>query len=146
MNILRTPNRPDADSEPFWDACQKRILLGQRCGACGEWRWPPRAHCSSCHAKDPLWEELPGTGTIVGAVTIRRPLDQAFAPLLPLPIVHVLMDGTDDAMVLTSNLLAGQWPQVKVGERVSVRFSRVRPDLILPQFTLDYSAEASNGS
>ncbi len=141
MNLLRAPNRPDLDSQPFWDACQQRKLLGQRCGSCGLWRWPPRAHCPGCHAKDPLWEELPGTGRIVGAVTMHRALDPDFAHLLPLPIIHVEMSGTDGAMVLTSNLLPGQWPQLKVGQPVAVRFARVRSDLILPQFTIDYLAQ-----
>jgi uncharacterized OB-fold protein len=138
MNTLRAPSRPDLDSAPFWEACQRRLLVGQRCGACGQWRWPPRAHCPTCHAREPVWEELPGTGTIVGVVTVRRSLDAAFAHVLPLPIIHVRVDGTDGAMVLTSNLLSGQWPQAEVGKRVAVRFPRVRSDLILPQFTIDY--------
>ncbi|HWH25375.1 MAG TPA: zinc ribbon domain-containing protein [Pseudolysinimonas sp.] len=138
MTDLRAAARPDPDSQPFWDACQRRELVGQRCGACGVWRWPPRAHCSVCHERQPLWEPLFGTGTILGVVTVRRALDPAFAHTLPLPIIHVGIDGTDGAMVLTSNLLPGQWPQAEVGKPVSVRFARVRSDLILPLFTIDY--------
>ena len=138
MSDLRAPVNPDSDSKPFWEACQRREFVGQRCGSCGVWRWPPRAHCAVCHARDPLWEALPGTGLIVGHVIVRRDLNPVFSKLLPLPIVHVAIDGTGGAMVLTSNLVQGQWPQVEVGKRVLVHFSRVRSDLILPLFTLDY--------
>lgn len=146
MNVLRAPARPDIDSQPFWDACQRREFVGQRCGACGVWRWPPRAYCSECHAREPRWETLPGTGVIVGTVTVRRALDPAFRDALPLAIVHVEIDGTDGAMVLTSNLLPGQWPQAEVGKPVAVRFARVRPDLILPLFTIDYSQAPLGGA
>ena len=140
MNASVRPGvRPDPDSAPFWDGCQRRELLGQRCGQCGLWRWPPREYCPSCHAADPVWERLSGDGTIVGVVVTRRVLDPAFAEQTPLAIVHVRLDGTDGAMVLTSNLLQGQWPQAEVGKRVSVRFVRVRSDLILPHFTINYS-------
>ncbi|MEU9059207.1 zinc ribbon domain-containing protein [Streptomyces sp. NPDC048430] len=126
----------DADSTHFWDACARGELYGQRCGGCGTWRWPPREHCPHCHAADPVWERLVGTGRIVGHVVVHRPLGPAFADELPLAVVHVELDGTDGEMVLTSKLQAGEWLHAAVGAAVTVRFTRVRPDLILPTFTV----------
>lgn len=137
--------RSDPDSAAFWDGCQRRELLGQKCGKCVTWRWPPREYCPRCHAADPVWERLVGTGVIVGHVVNHRAIDPAFALRTPLPIVHVRLDGTDGEMVLTSNLLPGQWPQTAVGKPVSVRFVRVRGDLILPHFTIDYPKLARSG-
>lgn len=142
-SALQPDVRRDPDSTRFWDACQRRELLGQKCGKCGTWRWPPREYCPSCHAADPVWELLSGTGVIVGHVIAHRPIDPAFAHRTPLPIVHVRMDGTDGEMVLTSNLLPGQWPQAAVGKPVSVRFVQVRSGLILPHFTIDYALAAA---
>lgn len=137
--------RPDPDSQPFWDACQRRELLGQKCGRCGAWRWPPREHCPRCHAADPVWQRLEGTGVIVGHVVVRRVMDPAFADRTPLPIVHVRLDGTGGEMVLTSNLLPGQWPQAAPGLPVAVRFVRGRGDRILPHFTIDYARAPASG-
>lgn len=130
--------RSDQDSAEFWRGCQRRQLLGQKCGKCASWRWPPREYCPSCHAADPIWERLEGSGVIVGLVVCHRPMDPAFAHRAPLPIVHVQLDGTDGAMVMSSNLLPGQWPQASVGKRVDVRFVLARPGLLLPHFTLDF--------
>lgn len=140
---LQPDVRSDPDSVPFWQACQRRELLGQRCGACGVWRWPPRAHCPRCHAAAPVWERLAGTGEVVGHVVVRRAMDPAFADRTPLAIVHVRLDGTDGEMVLTSNLLPGQWPQAAVGLPVAVRFVLARSGLVLPHFTIDYPRLAS---
>lgn len=117
--------------------------MGQRCGKCLAWRWPPREYCPSCHTADPVWERLSGEGTIVGVVVTRRALDPAFEEHTPLAIVHVRLDGTDGEMVLTSNLLPGQWPQAEVGKPVSVRFARVRSGLTLPLFTINYTEGSS---
>lgn len=126
----------DADSRPFWEGCNREELLGQRCGSCGKWRWPPRRHCPSCHAADPVWEQLPGTGRVVGYVVVHRPMDPAFAGELPLAIVHVELDGTGGEMVLVSNLLRDQWEHVEVGAPVVARFRRLDDTVVLPLFTL----------
>ncbi|WP_425567993.1 Zn-ribbon domain-containing OB-fold protein, partial [Postechiella marina] len=51
---MSAPTKPlpriDADSAPFWEAAAEGRLVGQRCGSCDSWRWPPREHCPECHA------------------------------------------------------------------------------------------------
>ncbi|MFJ9587892.1 Zn-ribbon domain-containing OB-fold protein [Streptomyces acidicola] len=137
---MTAPARPapavDADSAGFWEACAREELVGQRCGTCSAWRWPPRDHCPHCHAMDPVWEQLGGTGRIVGFVVVHRALDPAFADETPLAVVHVELDGTDGEMVLTSQLQPGEWRTAAVGTPVSVRFTRVRDGLTLPTFTI----------
>ena len=32
---------PDTDTEAFWEGCHAHELRGQRCTACGSFRWPP---------------------------------------------------------------------------------------------------------
>lgn len=142
MSVDRRPRpRPDADSLPFWEGCARQELLGQRCGSCGTWRWPPRSHCPACHAADPVWEKLPGTGAVVGHVVVHRPFDPTFADEVPLAIVHVALDGTDGEMVLISNLVPGEWERVAVGARVRVRFQPLEGGLALPLFSLNENPE-----
>lgn len=135
MRSARPLPRMDADSKPFWDACQEGRLLGQRCGACGAWRWPPRRHCPDCHQAEPVWEQLRGIGRIVGLASVRRPFDPRFGHV-PLDIVHVRVDGTGGRMVLTSSLSAGAWQRAAVGSPVSVRFVTKKDGFVLPTFTL----------
>ncbi|MGW0817233.1 Zn-ribbon domain-containing OB-fold protein [Streptomyces viridiviolaceus] len=125
----------DADSAPFWDGCARGELLGQRCGACGAWRWPPREHCPACHTTDPRWQALPGTGRITGLTVLHRPFDPRLAEEIPLAVVHVVLDGTDDEMVLTSRLVRGEATDAAVGDRVRVRFTPVPDGPALPTFT-----------
>lgn len=135
-DAMRPRPAADADSRPFWEACAREELLGQRCGQCGVWRWPPRRHCPHCHAADPVWQGLPGTGKVAGFTVVHRAMDPAFAEEIPLAIVHVELDGTGGEMVLMSNLQAGEWEHVRVGSPVTVLFRRLDHETALPLFTL----------
>lgn len=131
----RAPLVPDADSLPFWEACRADILLGQQCGACSRWRWPPREHCPHCHAAAPIWSPITRTGTVKGAVLLHRAFDPGFADELPTAIVHVEMDGTDGQMLLIGNLLPPLPSAEAMGRRVRAGFRTVNGDA-LPFFTL----------
>lgn len=132
---LRAPLMPDADSTPFWKACAEGRLVGQRCGKCGLWRWPPREHCARCHAAAPEWIELCGAGTVAGAVVLHRAFDPGFAADVPLAIVHVEMDGTDGQMVLIGNLVPPVAADEATGARVAIGFRTINGDAI-PLFTV----------
>ena len=131
----RAPLTPDADSRPFWTACAEGRLLGQRCAACGLWRWPPREHCARCHAAAPEWVELSGGGRVAGAVVLHRAFDPGFAADVPLTIVHVEMDGTDQQMVLIGNLVPPVSAEQAAGSRVAIGFTAINGDAI-PVFTI----------
>jgi uncharacterized OB-fold protein len=139
MTALTHPDRAplfsDADSLPFWEACRSGTLVGQQCGACGKWRWPPRDHCPHCHAAAPTWPPTARTGTVRGAVLLHRAFDPGFADELPTAIVHVEMDGTDGQMLLIGNLLPPLPAAEAVGRRVTADFRAINGDAI-PFFTL----------
>jgi uncharacterized protein len=112
----------DADSQPFWDACQQRRLVAQRCGECGRWRWPPRGVCPACSSWRFAWLEVSGAGVVRAFAVPHRAFNPAFVERVPYVIVHVALDGTDDRVVLVSNLEACDWQSVRVGMRVGVVF------------------------
>jgi uncharacterized OB-fold protein len=114
------PVRPDIDSQPFWDGCAQGELLGQACGVCQRYRWPPREHCSYCHTAKREWRSVKRSGTVAGAVVLHRPFDQAFAELIPMMIAHVEIDGTDGQMVLIGNLEPAMPFVAAIGARVHV--------------------------
>jgi uncharacterized OB-fold protein len=44
------------------------------------------------------------------------------------------MDGTDEKVMLTSNVIDVPWEEVKVGMRVQAVFDDVTPEISLPKF------------
>lgn len=137
---MRPQPRPDEDSQEFWDACARGELLGQNCGSCGLWRWPPREHCASCHAADPRWMAVPRQGEIAGAVVLHRPFDPAFADAIPLMIAQVIIDGTGGQFILTGNLTPVMAVEDAVGRRVNIDF-RTSEGTTVPTFTWDETNE-----
>jgi uncharacterized OB-fold protein len=119
---------PDADTQPFWDACARGELLIQRCGACGRWLWQPRPICSSCQKPDPVWTRVSGDGIVASWMVMRPPTLPAYGDLVPFVILLVeLAEGVrligylvDDAgrMLKTD----GAAEKVAIGARVALRF------------------------
>lgn len=112
----------DADSAPFWDACRQHRLVAQRCGRCGQFRWPPQGVCPNCASWEFAWQELSGRGHVAAYVVAHRAFDPAFSAEVPYVIAHVSLDGTDDRVIMLSNLVAIAWEQVRVGLPVQVYF------------------------
>ncbi|GLT00693.1 hypothetical protein GCM10007897_20820 [Sphingobium jiangsuense] len=127
----------DADSAPFWKGCDEGRLMGQSCEGCGTFRWPPREYCPSCHSHSSRWSGLGGTGQIVGLVVVERAPMPGFDAPLPLPIVHVELDGTGGKMVLQANLRSDG--KAAIGDRVRTEFTDAEGAQRLPVFVLQKS-------
>ena len=125
---------PDAATLPFWEACKQHELRAQRCKACGRFRFPPQGVCPSCYSWDYEWAKLSETGRVVSFVVVHYVSVPAFAEDVPYPIANVAIDGTDDHVQFTSNLLGVPWEDVKVGMPVRVVFEDVTPECTLPKF------------
>lgn len=125
---------PDLDTQPFWDACREHELRAQKCPECGRFRWPPQGVCPSCYAWNNEWTKLPETGKVVSVVVVHYVSVPAFAPDVPYAIANIVIDGTDDKVQLTSNVIGIPWEQVKVGMPVRVVWEDVTPECTLPKF------------
>jgi uncharacterized protein len=123
---------PDADSAPFWAACQAGRLTAQQCSSCGACRWPPRGVCPVCSSWTFDWREVPATGVVRSFVVPHRAFSPAFAAEVPYVVAHVAIDGTAGRVVLVSQLRVDDWQQVRVGQVVDVIFDEAG----LPGFTL----------
>jgi uncharacterized protein len=125
---------PDPDSAPFWEGCRGRELRGQRCAGCGLFRWPPRGVCPRCHSWESTWEVLAGDATVVSFVVVHQATSAAFADAVPYVIARLALDGTDEQMRLTSNIVDCAWEEVAVGMRATVVFEDVTDEVTLPRF------------
>jgi uncharacterized OB-fold protein len=58
----------------------------------------------------------------------------AFADEAPYAVARVTLDGTDDKVRMTTNIIDCPWAQVRVGMPVTVVFEDVTPEVTLPKF------------
>jgi uncharacterized OB-fold protein len=58
----------------------------------------------------------------------------AFAQAVPYVVARIIIDETDEAVILTSSVIDVPWEEVKVGVRVRAVFDDVTPDVTLPRF------------
>lgn len=62
-NQLPSPGWNPA-SVGYWKAAHEGKLAVQRCGNCGNHRWPPSWACYNCQSTEWTWSPLPGTGKV----------------------------------------------------------------------------------
>ena len=125
---------PDVDSRPFWEGCKEHELRGQRCSQCGKFRWPPQGFCPECYSWGFEWVKLGATGTVYTFVVAHYVSVPAFQEDVPYVVAHITLDGTDDRVHLTSNVIGCPWEDVRVGMPVRVVFEDVTPEITLPKF------------
>ena len=75
--------KPSIETEAFWEACNRGELLYQKCGACGQVQFYPRARCAKCHGGEMAWERSQGLGTLHTFSIVHRPPTEAFKPDVP---------------------------------------------------------------
>jgi uncharacterized protein len=131
--------RADSDTREYWNRAQAHELRAQRCSNCGRLRWPPQGFCPRCYSWEFSWTELRRTGTVESYVVVHQSIP-AFAQDVPYTVARVIIDDTDERVMLTSSLIEVPWEQVKVGMRVEVVFDDVTPDVTLPRFRPTLSA------
>jgi hypothetical protein len=126
---------PDVDSLPFWEGAKRRELLAQQCTDCAQWRWPPQGVCRNCHSWNSVWTRLAGRGRISSYVVVQQGgVSAAFAKDVPYVIARIEMDGTDDQVIMTSNVVNCAWEEVHVGMHVEVTFDDIDATITLPKF------------
>ena len=124
---------PDADTAPFWEACQRHSLIAQQCLDCQEFRWPPQDFCPGCLSRRFEWCALSEHGVVIAHVTVER-FGRSFSAEVPFVIAHVAIDQTDGKVVLIGNLMGCPPEEVRVGLAVDVVFDDVTPMVTLPKF------------
>jgi uncharacterized OB-fold protein len=90
--------------------------------------------CPRCRSWDSRWETLRGEGTVASFVVVHQSTSPAFADRVPYVIARIALDGTDDQVRLTSNIVDDAWETVAVGMRVGVDFDDVTEEVTLPRF------------
>ena len=78
MSSVTTPGpTADEDSAPFWAALRGHRLLLQKCGNCGEVRFPRMPGCPQCGSSASEDVSASGHGRIYSWVVVHRPLGRS---------------------------------------------------------------------
>ncbi|MCO6006477.1 OB-fold domain-containing protein [Actinoallomurus purpureus] len=131
MSLAERP-RPqvDRDSVPWWEAVRRHELLVQKCGGCGTLRFPPRAICGRCRARESGWVPIEGTGRVASWIVCHQVFMRAFADEVPYAVLHVRLDDAED-LFMYGDLTEGDPAEVTAGMPVEAVFTDVDEDLTL---------------
>lgn len=117
------------DAKFFWDAADRGEFVGQRCGACARYTFPPRPMCPYCHSLERQIVSLSGLGTVQSWTVPRHP--PAFGFEEP-PVVAVIR--LKEGVNFVSNVVGVKPQDVEVGMPVMVLFEPTMGNHKVPVF------------
>jgi uncharacterized OB-fold protein len=123
---------PGPDDAPYWQGLERGMLLIQRCAACGTVRHPPRPRCGNCASAAHNWTAASGSGTVYSFTIVRRAPHPDLVESVPYVVALIELE---EGPRMVSNVVGMDPDLVTIGQRVQVRFDRVRPDTVLPRFS-----------
>lgn len=123
--------RIDEESKAYWEACQRRELVIQRCGACGVLRHYPRALCPRCLSEAVEWVRASGRGTVYTFTVTHQNQASGFRDALPYVLAYVELD---EGVRLLTNVVDCAPEAVRIGMAVEVVFEDATPAVTLPKF------------
>lgn len=109
---------------PFWRAAASGRLLVPRCAACGRAHWYPRPFCPFCASPGVRWEAASGNGRVYACSALRR---AATADI----VAYVRLD---EGPVMMTNLIDCSLAEVRIDDRVRVRFRPAEEGRLVPVF------------
>jgi len=117
---------------PYWEGARAGKLLLQRCRDCGKVQFFPRPVCVECFSARLDWIEASGKGAIHSFTWMHVPRNPAFRDEAPICYINVVLD---EGVIVESRLVGDEVGEVRLGDRVRVRFQDTRdPAIKLPVF------------
>ena len=117
------------DATFFWEAADRGEFVGQRCGKCVKFTFPPRPMCPYCHSLGREVVSLSGEGTVQSWTVPRHP--PAFGFTEP-PIVAVIR--LKEGVNFVSNVVSVKLEDVRIGMPVAVLFEPTMDNHKIPVF------------
>ena len=125
---------PDEVSKPFWEACNERRLIVQKCAACDRLQYPPQAACAACGSAAQLeWREVSGRGRINGYCVMYQSRVGPLQADQPFNIAVIELE-EDPAIKFLSSLPGTPLEEVPVGATVEVDFQEVGPGQLIHEW------------
>jgi len=117
------------DAKFFWDGADQEQFLGQKCGDCHTFRFPPRPMCPHCFSVKREEVPLSGKGTVHSWTIPRHPHPFGFKES---PIVAVIQ--LEEGIRMVSNVVGVAYEDVKQDMPVEVTFEATMNNHKVPVF------------
>jgi uncharacterized OB-fold protein len=104
---------PNPETQAFWDAAARGQLLLQRCTACGELHYYPRAICPLCFSDKTEWKPASGKGKIYSYSVLRR------GSPVPYAIAYVRLA---EGVTMLTNIVDCDLDKIRIGQDVRLVF------------------------
>lgn len=127
----RIPPIVTLDAKFFWDGADREEFLGEKCGDCGLYTFPPRPMCPKCFSLKRQHVPLSGRGKVVGWTIPRHPMPFGFAESPVVAIVEL-----EEGIRMVSNVVGVAYEAMKPGLPVQVAFEPTMKDHKVPVFKL----------
>jgi uncharacterized OB-fold protein len=129
---LRKPlPNPTATSRPYWQGARQGELRLQRCRACGQWVFYPRALCPYCLSGELEWARASGRGHVYTYTIVRRAAHPAFREEVPYVLAIVELE---EGPRLTANIVGVVPEEVRIGLPVEAVFEAATEEIGLVKF------------
>jgi uncharacterized OB-fold protein len=123
--------RIDEESRPWWEALQRHELYIQKCRACGELRYYPRALCTECLSPNVEWLKCSGRAKVYTFTTTYQNQTPGFRESLPYIMAYVELE---EGVKMLTNLVDCTPEQVRIDMPVEVVYEDVTPEVTLAKF------------
>ena len=122
---------PTPETRHFWDGCKEGELRLQRCTACRQTYFPPRAFCPKCASRDVEVYAASGRGVLWSYVINHRP--RADMGTEPYAIAVVKLE--EGPTMMTNIVDCPQTPEaLTLDMPLKVSFAKQTDDITLPLF------------
>jgi uncharacterized OB-fold protein len=129
--IVRPIPEITTELRPFFEASRNGQLVVQKCGKCGDLRFPPHRLCAKCLSRESSWTPVSGEGEVYSFIVMHRVYHPAFASQVPYAVAMIkLKEGTK----MISNVIGIDPHTIKCGMPVKVSFEKLNDEVTLPMF------------
>jgi uncharacterized OB-fold protein len=129
--IVRPIPEITPELRPFFEASRNGQLVVQKCGNCGDLRFPPHRLCSKCLSRDSSWTSVSGAGEVYSFIIMHRVYHPAFASQVPYAVAMIKLK---EGAKMLSNVIGIDPHAIKCGMPVKVSFEKLNDEVTLPMF------------
>ena len=122
---------PTPETRHFWDGCKEGELRLQRCTACKQTYFPPRAFCPKCASRDVEVYAASGRGVLWSYVINNRPRPDMGTEPYAIAVVKL----EEGPTMMTNIVDCPQTPEaLQLDMPLKVSFAKQTDDITLPLF------------
>lgn len=122
---------PTPETRHFWDGCREGELRLQRCAACRETFFPPRAFCPKCASRDVEVYAASGKGVLWSYVINHRPRPDMGTEPYAIAVVKL----EEGPTMMTNIVDCPQTPEaLQLDMPLQVAFAKQTDEITLPLF------------